>query len=109
LGFVGLGVEALLPIPQIISNQRARSCKGFRLSVLASWLVGDTMKMSYFFFSSSSVPVAFRLCGILQSFCDCYLGIQYWMYGNGAPVPSGSGGIDGHDRWAMKDADVRLS
>ncbi|KAM5505739.1 hypothetical protein McanMca71_000930 [Microsporum canis] len=54
LGFSGLGIEAFLPIPQIISNQRSRSCEGFRPSVLVSWLLGDAMKMSFFFFSDSS-------------------------------------------------------
>lgn len=82
-GFVALGVEAVLPIPQIIANQRAQSCKGFRLSVLINWLVGDVFKMSYFFMAVGGVPLAFKLCGFFQAACDCYLGVQYWMYGEG--------------------------
>ncbi len=40
-GYVALSVEAILPIPQAIENQRNRACKGFRLSVLVNWLIGD--------------------------------------------------------------------
>ena len=82
-GYVALGIEALLPIPQILSNHRSRSCKGFRLSVLANWLLGDTLKMSFFFMTDTDIPLAFKLCGVFQATCDAYLGVQYWMYGEG--------------------------
>ncbi|ROV90248.1 hypothetical protein VPNG_09901 [Cytospora leucostoma] len=83
LGYIGLSVEATLPLPQIFSNARCRSCKGFRVSVLASWLAGDAMKMFWFFTATTEIPWAFKLCGIFQAFCDSFLGIQYLMYGNG--------------------------
>ena len=83
IGYIGLGIEATLPIPQIIANARVRSCKGFRLSVLGSWLIGDSMKMFWFFTSSTSIPWAFKICGMFQGTCDCFLGIQYLMYGDG--------------------------
>ncbi|WEW56104.1 hypothetical protein PRK78_001539 [Emydomyces testavorans] len=113
LGFAGLGVEALLPVPQILANQRSQSCKGFRLSVLMAWLLGDAMKMSYFFYSGSAVPLAFRICGMLQCVCDCYLGIQYWMFGDGQfnqleKLPAANAAADGVDRWGMKGADMHL-
>jgi hypothetical protein len=82
LGYFGLAVEAMLPVPQIWKNHQARSCKGFRLSVIVNWLAGDTMKMSYFFLSSEYIPWPFRLCGIFQACCDCYLGMQFYMYGS---------------------------
>lgn len=88
-GYVALSVEAVLPIPQILENERLRSCKGFRLSVLVNWLVGDAFKMTYFFLSEGSVPWAFKLCGLFQAACDCYLGVQYWMYGEGEPTLAG--------------------
>lgn len=113
LGYAGLSIEAFLPVPQILSNQRAQSCKGFRLSVLVSWLIGDAMKMGYFFFGGDAVPWAFRMCGILQCCCDCYLGVQYWMFGEGKARdgdkvvarndPNGTNG------WGMKDIDGRRS
>lgn len=98
-GYVALSVEAILPIPQILENQRIRSCKGFRLSVLVNWLVGDTFKMTYFFLSGNSVPWAFKLCGLFQAACDCYLGVQYWMYGEGEV----SGAVE------EKEKDARLA
>lgn len=84
LGYVGLAIEAILPIPQILKNHNARSCKGFRLSVIINWLAGDTMKMSYFFLSNENIPWPFRLCGMFQACCDMYLGLQYYMYGDGS-------------------------
>ena len=84
IGYVGLAIEALLPIPQILANERAHSCEGFRVSVLVNWLLGDAMKMGFFFLSEpGKVPWAFKLCGIFQAACDVGLGCQYWMYGNG--------------------------
>lgn len=89
-GYVALGIEATLPLPQILSNQRNRSCKGFRLSVLANWLIGDAMKMSFFFLADSSIPWSFKLCGLFQACCDTYLGVQYWMFGEGPDLASES-------------------
>jgi hypothetical protein len=90
IGYIGLAIEAILPLPQVMANQRAQSCEGFRFSVLANWLVGDAMKMGYFFMSEpGKVPWAFKMCGIFQACCDAGLGVQYYMYG---------GGQDGKDR-----------
>ncbi|KAL2262011.1 hypothetical protein VTK26DRAFT_2745 [Humicola hyalothermophila] len=89
IGYIGLGIEATLPIPQILANARARSCKGFRLSLLASWLIGDSMKMFWFFTSPTSIPWAFKLCGMFQGACDCFLGVQYLMYRQGDAASKG--------------------
>jgi len=88
-GFIALGVEAVLPIPQILENHRLRSSKGFRLSVLVNWLIGDVFKMTYFFLSEGGIPWAFKACGLFQASCDCYLGVQYWMYERGTPRVDG--------------------
>lgn len=88
VGYVGLSVEATLPLPQIFANARSRSCKGFRFSVLASWLLGDAMKMFWFFTSLTEIPWAFKLCGIFQAGCDLFLGLQYLMYGSGEATSS---------------------
>ncbi|KAL6243625.1 hypothetical protein RBB50_009618 [Rhinocladiella similis] len=61
LGYFGLAVEAILPIPQIVKNH----------------------KMSYFVLSRQYVPWPFRLCGMFQACCDSYLGLQFYMYGEG--------------------------
>jgi solute carrier family 66, member 2 len=84
LGALGLSIEAMLPLPQLHVNYVAQSCKGFRLSVLVNWLLGDAMKMCFFFLSADDrVPWPFKACGIFQAVCDVCLGLQYWMYGNG--------------------------
>jgi hypothetical protein len=69
IGYVGLAVEATLPLPQMFANARTRSCRGFRPSVLVSWIAGDAMKMFWFFTSVTEIPWAFKLCGIFQAAC----------------------------------------
>ncbi|KAF8513477.1 hypothetical protein JB92DRAFT_219675 [Gautieria morchelliformis] len=44
LGFLALGIESLLPVPQLISNFKQRSLWGFRLSTLLGWLGGTRSK-----------------------------------------------------------------
>ncbi|MCJ1392924.1 hypothetical protein MMC18_005796 [Xylographa bjoerkii] len=91
LGALGLTIEATLPLPQMWANHQSRSCKGFRLSVLANWLFGDAMKMGFFFLSDEGkVPWAFKACGCFQAACDVALGVQYWAYGDGG---EGSGDV----------------
>jgi hypothetical protein len=88
IGYLGLAIEATLPIPQILANNRTRSCKGFRFSVLVSWIAGDAMKMLWFFTATTEIPWAFKFCGMFQACCDSFLGVQYFMYGTGEAVPS---------------------
>lgn len=106
VGYIGLSVEATLPLPQIFANHRSRSCKGFRFSVLASWLGGDAMKMFWFFTSTTEIPWAFKLCGIFQACCDAFLGIQYLMYGSGEVAI-----LKEHQVWAddLKPMGARVS
>lgn len=85
IGYLALATEATLPLPQIWANHKRRSCKGFRVSVLVNWLLGDVLKMLFFFLSESSVPWAFKLCGLFQFACDIFLGIQYTQFGEGQP------------------------
>ncbi|KAF2113660.1 PQ loop repeat protein [Lophiotrema nucula] len=95
LGYVALGIEATLPLPQLLANYRRRGCKGFRLSVIINWLIGDVFKMWFFFASGSGeggVPFAFKACGVFQATCDMGLGLQFWMWGDGPGGP-GSGGV----------------
>ncbi|KAI9685052.1 MAG: hypothetical protein M1822_005444 [Bathelium mastoideum] len=96
-GYIALGVEATLPLPQVLANEKARSCKGFRLSVLVNWLLGDAMKMMYFFLAPSPIPWAFKLCGLFQSACDAYLGVQYWKFEAGKSGVTLQGGVAKED------------
>ena len=109
IGYIGLSVEATLPLPQIYSNYRSRSCKGFRISVLASWLAGDFMKMFWFFTATSEIPWAFKLCGIFQMCCDSFLGVQYLVYGDGEASVRKEHGISiSRARTPMGEKDARL-
>ena len=81
--------------------------------MLANWLIGDAFKMVFFFVKDSSdVPWAFKLCGVFQACCDCYLGVQYYMFGDGEPVmPNVNGhlvmpGINGETK-AKMSVDIR--
>ncbi|KAF3927279.1 hypothetical protein ABW20_dc0110062 [Dactylellina cionopaga] len=78
LGYLALGIEATLPIPQVVANYKNQSCKGFRVSVIIFWLLGDCMKGV--FFTYSKTPMVFKLCGLCQFMFDLTLGYQYWAY-----------------------------
>jgi len=41
------------------------------------------MKMFWFFTATSEIPWSFKLCGIFQMCCDLFLGVQYFVYGDG--------------------------
>ncbi|KAI1438733.1 hypothetical protein GGR50DRAFT_637561 [Xylaria sp. CBS 124048] len=90
IGYIGLSVEATLPLPQLYANAQSRSCKGFRLSVLVSWILGDSMKMFWFFTATTEIPLAFKLCGSFQAICDALIGAQYVLYGDQAPTVKAS-------------------
>lgn len=85
IGYLGLAVEATVPFPQMYANARTRSCKGFRPSIIISWIMGDCMKMYWFFTSPTEIPMAFKICGVFQAACDLFLGMQYLQYGTGGP------------------------
>ncbi|KAL4254847.1 PQ-loop repeat-containing protein 1 [Abortiporus biennis] len=83
LGFVALGLESTLPIPQLISNYKQKSLYGFRMSTLLGWVGGDAFKTIYFFVLSSPLP--FKVCSIFQLSVDFAIVFQRLYYG--VPVP----------------------
>ena len=94
LGAIALAVEATLPLPQLLANWQRRGCAGFRPSVIANWVVGDSFKMWFFFTSAEGeVPWAFKACGIFQATCDLGLAMQYLVWGDGPQGQSGVGGV----------------
>jgi len=84
LGFVALGLESTLPIPQLISNYRQRSLYGFRMSTLIGWVGGDSFKTVYFFLQQS--PLQFKVCAIFQLSIDFVIIGQRMLYGNAPPM-----------------------
>ncbi|KAI2623443.1 hypothetical protein GGS21DRAFT_494284 [Xylaria nigripes] len=103
IGYIGLSVEATLPLPQLYANAQSKSCKGFRFSVLASWILGDSMKMFWFFTSTTEIPLAFKLCGSFQAICDALIGVQYIVYGNQTTTIKVSQDIDLSARSSSSD------
>ncbi|KLO17942.1 hypothetical protein SCHPADRAFT_845716 [Schizopora paradoxa] len=86
LGFVALGLESTLPIPQFISNYKQKSLYGFRASTLLGWFGGDSYKVVYFFLQQS--PIQFKVCAIFQLSIDCAIVAQRIYYGNKPPATS---------------------
>ncbi|KAI8996349.1 hypothetical protein BD414DRAFT_454966 [Trametes punicea] len=84
LGFVALGLESTLPIPQLISNYKQRSLYGFRMSTLIGWIGGDSFKTAYFFLQE--LPLQFKVCAIFQLSVDCAIVLQRFLYGNAPPA-----------------------
>jgi len=86
LGFVALGLESTLPIPQFISNYKQKSLYGFRASTLLGWFGGDSYKVVYFFLQQS--PIQFKVCAVFQLSIDCAIIAQRIYYGNKPPATS---------------------
>ncbi|KAJ6504833.1 hypothetical protein C8R47DRAFT_1103800 [Mycena vitilis] len=84
LGFIALGLESTLPIPQLISNYKQRSLYGFRMSTLIGWAGGDAFKTAYFFWHGS--PVQFKVCAVFQLSIDFAIVVQRVLYGNEPPL-----------------------
>lgn len=59
LGFLSLGIESTLPVPQILTNFKHRNTDGFSWVILASWVIVISKKrvnyLTFFFLISSWV------------------------------------------------------
>ncbi|KAI9659770.1 MAG: hypothetical protein M1829_006532 [Trizodia sp. TS-e1964] len=113
VGYAALGVEATLPLPQLYTNWARQTCAGFRPSVLVNWIVGDVLKMMFFFLAAgeSKITWAFKLCGMFQFACDIGLGLQYLKYGDEDGLGARDGGV-GEKGWVglrVKEKEARLS
>lgn len=79
LGFAALGLEATLPIPQLLVNFQRKSTAGFRMTVLLGWVGGDLVKTIYFFAKDGN-SVQFKACAVFQLSVDVLLCIQTFAY-----------------------------
>lgn len=77
LGFIGLFVESLLPLPQILLLNQLKSVEGFKLLLLLSWLCGDVMKISYLVFGANNISMLFLFFATFQASLDLYIAFQY--------------------------------
>jgi len=92
IGFIGISIEAAVPIPQAICNYKNKSVKGFSKLVLIVWFTGDICKVCYHGFMHT--PHQFFLCGLFQLCMDVVITSQ-WLYYSGS-------GIDWYDCYARK-------
>jgi hypothetical protein len=81
LGFLGLLIEAVLPLPQILTNAELQSVQGFRLSLMASWLAGDLSKLTYFKYGAGEgLAFQFVVCTLIRLALDLFVGLQFLFY-----------------------------
>ncbi|OUM64457.1 hypothetical protein PIROE2DRAFT_42542, partial [Piromyces sp. E2] len=83
IGFIGISIEAAVPIPQAIRNYKNKSVKGFSKMVLIVWFTGDICKVCYHGFMHT--PHQFFLCGLFQLFMDVIITSQ-WLYYSGSGI-----------------------
>ncbi|CAH7689377.1 hypothetical protein BY996DRAFT_4573158 [Phakopsora pachyrhizi] len=81
IGFIALGLESTLPIPQLISNYQRKSLAGFSSFVLFGWLFGDCFKSVYLIFiTPDQNPIQFKICGLFQLTIDFLILFQSIIY-----------------------------
>ncbi|KAI6001042.1 hypothetical protein F5J12DRAFT_723880 [Pisolithus orientalis] len=79
IGFVALGMESMLPIPQLISNYKQKSLYGFRASTLIGWVGGDSFKYRHIRHRSLTNFTITKDCVLLL------IVMQRLYYGNAPP------------------------
>ncbi|EFC42574.1 predicted protein [Naegleria gruberi] len=78
LGMLSVTIEALLAVPQVITNFQNGSTEGLSLVLIATFVLGDTLKTAYFVFKQ--LPYQFVFCGAFQIFVDMIMVIQMIYY-----------------------------
>lgn len=80
IGILGLFIESLLPLPQILLLQRLRSIQNFKVVLLLSWLGGDVTKITYLVYGARNTSIIFVLAGLFQMSLDLIIAYQYLHY-----------------------------
>lgn len=91
IGILGLLIESLLPLPQILLLNRLQSIKNFKVILLLSWLGGDLTKLSYLTYGTKNISIIFILAGLFQMFLDFIIAYQYFHFRKlegGSELPS---------------------
>jgi uncharacterized protein with PQ loop repeat len=78
LGFLALGIESVLGVPQLLQNYKKRSTEGLSWTMIASWFIGDFVKTILFI--QRGAPMQFTLCGIVQLTVDILICYQIYAY-----------------------------
>nr|CAG8543428.1 6679_t:CDS:2 [Entrophospora candida]CAG8569561.1 10568_t:CDS:2 [Entrophospora candida] len=80
LGYLSLGIESTVPMPQALVNFKYKSVSGFSRWILVTWFIGDSFKTFYYIFTTA--PIQFIICGIIQLSVDGVIVLQFVIYGN---------------------------
>lgn len=80
IGFLGLFVESLLPLPQILLIYRLKSIKNFKYILILSWLGGDATKIGYLLFGTNQVSDLFMAAALFQTALDLFIAGQFFYY-----------------------------
>lgn len=81
LGIVSASVEAVICIPQIITNCRTRSTASLSTVMIYIWVIGDSVKT--FYFLKTQAPLQLICCGAFQLTTDLIIFFQILYYGKG--------------------------
>lgn len=82
IGILGLFIEALLPLPQILMLNRLKSIRNFKIMLLLSWLGGDLTKISYLVLGTDNISIIFILAALFQMGLDIIIAFQYLHFRN---------------------------
>ncbi|CCE83202.1 Piso0_003774 [Millerozyma farinosa CBS 7064] len=77
IGTLGLLIESLLPLPQILLFNRLKSVDNFRSILLLSWLGGDFTKIAYLIYGTDKASRIFVLAALLQMCLNTVVAYQY--------------------------------
>ncbi|CAI2172237.1 14776_t:CDS:2 [Funneliformis geosporum] len=79
LGYLSLGIESTVPMPQAYQNFKRHSVSGFSKWIILTWVGGDSFKTFYYIYTNA--PLQFILCGIVQLSVDFVVVFQTVIYG----------------------------
>lgn len=68
VGTAALGIEASMTLPQLVQNAQRGSTAGLSAMLVASWVVGDFVKMGTYL--TSGAPWQFMACATVQLLTD---------------------------------------
>lgn len=76
LGMISLSIEAMVGIPQLITNQTNRSVEGLSVFMIITWFLGDFLKTLYFIVEVhvtyiTATTFSVRSLGLCSAYCWC--------------------------------------
>lgn len=78
LGAASASVEAIIAVPQIISNFRSKNTESISSIMVSTWVIGDSIKTYYYLVTEA--PFQLLCSGIFQVSTDIFLFFQIFYY-----------------------------